>query len=71
VHARSAVLSWQCRQANAGLWFSYYPEFEAMLDLLLDTPTLRQTLGQNGRRFVESTYSRGAIAQRLFSLLTP
>ncbi len=69
VHARSAVLSWQCRQSGAGLWFAYYPEFEAMLDRLLDDDALRRGLGQRGRAYVSSTYSPEAISRRLFSLL--
>ncbi|WFB36538.1 glycosyltransferase family 4 protein [Kiritimatiellota bacterium B12222] len=69
VHARGEVLRWQCEQAEAGLWFRYYPEFEAMLDRLLEDQNLNQRLGQNGRHYVLNTYGREAIAERLFSVL--
>jgi glycosyltransferase involved in cell wall biosynthesis len=69
VHARSEVLRWQCESANAGLWFAYYPEFEAMLDLLLDQPDLARRMGARGRRFVETEYTWDAVGQRLFRAL--
>lgn len=71
VHAKSNVLQWQCQQANAGLWFQYYPECEAMLDLLLHNPALARRLGQNGRQHVLSTYTWPAVGQRLFAAITP
>lgn len=70
VHAKSEVLRWQCAQANAGLWFQYYPECEAMLDLLLHHPALARQLGENGRRHVQSVYTWDAVGGRLFSALS-
>jgi glycosyltransferase involved in cell wall biosynthesis len=69
VHAKSEVLRWQCGQADAGLWFQYYPEFEAMMDLLLGNAPLRRQLGENGRRRVKSLYSPEAVAHRFFNAL--
>ena len=69
VHAKSDVLRWQCENANAGLWFAYYPEFEAMLDILLNQPDLRNRLGSNGRRHVKSAFTWEAVGERLFSAL--
>ncbi len=69
VHARGEVLRWQCEHAKAGLWFRYYPEFEAMLDRLLEDKNLNQQLGQNGRSYVLNTFAREAIARRLFAVL--
>lgn len=71
VHAKSNVLRWQCEQANAGLWFQFYPECEAMLDLLLQKPDLSRRLGENGRRYVKNTYTWNAVGQRLFTAITP
>lgn len=71
VHAKSEVLRWQCQQANAGLWFQFYPECEAMLDLLLQNPGLARRLGENGRRYVTSAYTWDAVGRRLFSAITP
>lgn len=69
VHARGEVLRWQCEHAQGGLWFRYYPEFEAMLDLLLENRELNRQLGENGRKYVMETYGRKAIADRLFAVL--
>ena len=69
VHAKSAVLRWQCEQANGGLWFRHYPDFEEALLRLLDDPPLRRALGQNGRAYVLRTYAWPAVEQRLFQAL--
>lgn len=71
VHAKSDVLRWQCEQANAGLWFRCYPEFEAMLNLLLQNPALADNLGENGLRHVKANYNWHSIGERLFSAITP
>ena len=69
VHAKGEVLRWQCESAGAGLWFRYYPEFEAMLDRLLEDAALNRTLASNGADYVKRTYSRKAIAERLLRAL--
>lgn len=69
VHARSEVLRHQCEQSNAGFWFQFYPEFEAMLDALLSDPQLAETMGARGREYVLTTYSWEAVGERLFSAL--
>ena len=69
VHAKSEVLRWQCENADAGLWFGYYPEFEAMLDLLLHEPGLGKRLGQNGRKHVLEAFTWDAVGRRLFAAL--
>ncbi len=69
VHAASEVLKWQCEQANAGLWFRHYPDFEEELLLLLDHPKLRQKMGASGRAYVQATYSWKAVEERLLRAL--
>jgi glycosyltransferase involved in cell wall biosynthesis len=69
VHDRGEVLRWQCQESGGGLWFRYYPEFEAMLDRLLEDKALNRALAENGKRFVEETYTRSAISTRLFNAL--
>lgn len=69
VHDRGEVLRWQCEHAGGGLWFRYYPEFEAMLDRLMEDPDLNRKLGENGRQYVLRTFARDAIAKRLFDAL--
>ncbi len=69
VHARSAVLRWQCAQSNGGLWFRHYPDFEEALLRLLDDPPLRHALGAAGRAYVRQNYAWPAVEQRLFAAL--
>ena len=69
VHARGAVLRWQCEQSGGGLWFRHYPDFEEELRLLIDQPELRKQLAASGRAYVENTYSWTAVEQRLFATL--
>ena len=69
VHADSAVLRWQCRSSNAGLWFGSYPEFEEELLLLLNNRKLRDSMGEAGRQYVLRQYSWESVEQRLFAAL--
>lgn len=69
VHASGVVLRWQCRHSQGGLWFRYYPEFEAMLDVLCKQKNVNKQLAENGCRYVKTTYDRTSIAQRLFAAL--
>lgn len=61
VNAHSAVLKQQARHSNGGLYYSSYEEFAAAMNLLLQQPTLRQTLGRQGRRFVRRRYDSAQI----------
>ena len=69
VHAKSAVLAWQCRSSGAGLWFRHYPDFEEELGLLMDRADLRKAMGQSGRQYVLKEYAWPAVEQRLFGAL--
>lgn len=69
VHARSAVLRWQCEQSNGGLWFETYPEFEEELSLLLEKPDLARGMGAAGQDYVRSKYSRESVRGRLLAAL--
>ena len=69
VHARGEVLRWQCERSGAGLWFRYYPEFEAMLLRLLGDADLRQQMGSAGRAYVLREYNDRHIGDRLFAAL--
>ncbi|HEX6293115.1 MAG TPA: glycosyltransferase family 4 protein [Herpetosiphonaceae bacterium] len=52
VHADCAVTVAHCKQANGGVWFRGYRQFEASLDRLLGDPATAQQLGQQGREWV-------------------
>ncbi|HEY8241688.1 MAG TPA: glycosyltransferase family 4 protein [Kiritimatiellia bacterium] len=65
VHAKSNVLSWQCRRSGGGLWFRHYPEFEEELSLLLGNENLRRAMGAAGRDYVLREYAWPAVERRL------
>jgi glycosyltransferase involved in cell wall biosynthesis len=69
VHARSEVLSWQCRRSGGGLWFRHYPDFEEELLLLLNNEKLRQQMGAAGKSYVLREYSWASVEKRLFDSL--
>ena len=69
VHGLGEVLPDQCRRSNGGLWFRNYPEFESMLNRLLDSESLRTQLGANGRAWVQEEYSWDAVGRRLLTAL--
>ena len=52
VNARCEVLKGQSQRSEGGTWYSDYASFRAELSKLLADPSLRQKLGQNGRKFV-------------------
>ena len=57
VQRACAVTNGQVRRSGGGIPYRGYAEFEAAVDLLLDSPELAATLGARGRRFVEDHYS--------------
>jgi glycosyltransferase involved in cell wall biosynthesis len=57
VQRACAVTSGQVRRSGAGIPYRGYAEFEAAVDLLLDSPELAATLGARGRRYVEDHYT--------------
>jgi glycosyltransferase involved in cell wall biosynthesis len=67
-NARCKVLMGQCLRANGGLFYQGYAEFAEGLRLLLDEPGLRETLGRQGRAYVEREYSWQTIDQKLEDL---
>lgn len=60
----SPVLRGHCTSSNAGLYYHTYPEFAASLNLLLQKPALRQTMGQNGKTYVEQNYLWAEVIQK-------
>lgn len=67
VHADCPVTVAHCREANGGLWFRSYREFEACVDRLLnEAPTARQ-LGDQGRAWVQQHCRWEDVAQRFIT----
>jgi glycosyltransferase involved in cell wall biosynthesis len=53
VHADCAVTVAHAQQANGGLWFRSYRQFEACLDRLLNDPVTARQLGAQGQAWVK------------------
>lgn len=64
VRGQTDPLKQHCLKGNGGLAFSNYDEFEAMLDLFLSNPRLRQVMGQYGRKYVEEKYSWKKVIEK-------
>jgi glycosyltransferase involved in cell wall biosynthesis len=58
-----------CSKANAGLYYENRDEFVECLKLLAADPSLRQRLGNNGRRYIEEHYRWDGVVTRLERLL--
>lgn len=63
VNGRCPVLVGHCIRSNGGLWYTDYAEFRETLSLLLNDGVLRQTLGLQGRSYVESNYRWPVVEQ--------
>jgi len=57
------------RQANGGLYFRDYEEFETCVSLLLSQSALRARLGAQGRAYVLDHFAWERVAQRYEQLL--
>jgi glycosyltransferase involved in cell wall biosynthesis len=62
------VLKGQCLRSNGGLFYENYPEFREGLSLLLSSPRLRQTLGDNGRKYFEANYRWEVIEKKYLAV---
>jgi glycosyltransferase involved in cell wall biosynthesis len=69
VYEPCAVTTDFVRQANGGLYFTEYNEFEACVNLLLHLPALRDQLGAQGRAYVLDNFTWDVVAGRYERLL--
>jgi glycosyltransferase involved in cell wall biosynthesis len=69
VNARSEVLKEHCLRSNGGLFYEDADEFVEALDLLVGQPALRDTLGANGRTYVEKNYRWEVVLERWREML--
>jgi glycosyltransferase involved in cell wall biosynthesis len=53
-----------CEQSGGGLWFTSYPEFEAVLDRLLGDADMRALLGARGRIYVDTHFKWPVLIER-------
>jgi glycosyltransferase involved in cell wall biosynthesis len=57
-----------CRRANAGLYYSNRDEFVGALNVL-QTPALRERMGENGRRYIRNYHQWDAVIGRFERLV--
>lgn len=69
VNGRCAVLKYQTRQSNGGLYYNNFEEFALALRMLHDSPELRGRLGRQGQMFVEQNYRTEEVVRRYLELL--
>jgi glycosyltransferase involved in cell wall biosynthesis len=64
VNGGSDVLVEHCLASNGGLYYTNYDEFVLCLDILLSNGILRETMGIQGKQYVEQHYSWDTIEKR-------
>ena len=58
-----------CERSGGGLWFTSYPEFEAVISRLVNDAQLRTRLGQRGREYVDRYYEWPVLIARYAEFL--
>jgi glycosyltransferase involved in cell wall biosynthesis len=72
VQEKTEPLRKHCIEGKSGLYYSNFDEFEAILDLFLEEPRLRKTMGRNGLEYVRENYSWSKVIgkyKKLFDFL--
>jgi len=64
VNALCSATMEHCEDSGGGLWFGSYADFEVVLDRILSDKSLRTTLGENGRQYVETHFRWPVIIDR-------
>ncbi len=59
-----------CERSGGGLWFSSYPEFDAVLERLLADDALRAELGGRGRAYVDGHFRWPVLVRRYDAFVT-
>jgi glycosyltransferase involved in cell wall biosynthesis len=67
VNGRSPVLVGHCRKANAGLWYSGFDEFHAILSTVGDAA--KSAMGRQGAAYVQANYNWDVVEQKYLALL--
>jgi len=68
-NARCEVLQGQCLRSRGGLYYADYAEFREALDLLLNTPRLREAMGLNGRKYYRENYTWEKIEDKYLGII--
>ena len=69
VNEQCEVVKYQCKQSNGGLYYRTADEFDASLQLLLGSDSLRRQMGRQGRQFVSQHYRPDRVVQHYIALL--
>ena len=69
VNGGSAVLVSHCRASGGGLWFDSATDFEAALDLLLESAELRRGMAEAGSAYALGTFSWDEVRARFLGAL--
>lgn len=67
VNGQCAVLVGHSRKANAGLWYSSFEEFHAILSVAGDSA--KRAMGRQGAAYVRANYCWEAVEQKYLALL--
>ncbi len=59
-----------CERSGGGLWFTSYPQFEAVLHRLVTDAPLRANLGARGRAYVDTYFEWPVLIRRYADFLT-
>lgn len=65
VHEHCGVTVTHTRQAQGGLYFANYHDFEAVVDYFLTHPVQADQMGANGKAYVRQNYNWSVIINRL------
>jgi glycosyltransferase involved in cell wall biosynthesis len=68
-NAKCDVLKGQCIRSNAGLYYENYFEFREAFRLLVQSPRLRDAVGENGKIFFRQHYTWDVIESKYLSIL--
>jgi len=58
-----------CERSGGGLWFTSYPQFEAVLSRMIDDPDLRAEMGGRGRAYVDTHFEWPVLIARYAEFL--
>ena len=64
------VLRGQCVRSNAGLFYSSYLEFEAVLDYMLSHKEIYEQMCRNGIEFVKNEYNWDSVIDNINKFIT-
>jgi glycosyltransferase involved in cell wall biosynthesis len=67
--AANATAVDHCRRANGGLYYADREEFAEALRAIMTNSRLRETLGENGRRYVQQHYRWESVLGRFDRLV--